>query len=269
MKFTTSKIVVILILFLITISLNAQNDTIINYFDYKGSKTIDISELFYLETITKKEDSLWITKRFKKNGQLFAYWYSKSNINKNKIGQSLTLHSNDSISSVEFYNHKNVKHGQSKAWFMNRNLNWEGRYLDGKREGAWQYYHYNGKLAAKGFYRNDSLMRAYYFDENGNKTDKPEICYRDAFFDKGMREFQKNMKKMPKNLKEIVRGKVIINFTVHIDGSIQEVILGGISLSEDLENQFISFFKNIKGWQTAIHLGRKIPSNMKIPITFL
>lgn len=256
-------------LLLATLNLYAQNDTIINYLDYRGSKTNDISELFYLETITKNGDSLWITKRFNVKGKLFAYWYTKTSDYNNKIGQSITLDSNDSISSLEFYNQKSLKHGQSKGWFNNRKLNWEGRYVDGKREGAWQYYHYNGKLALKGFFKNDSLIRAYHFDENGVKINKPETFERNAFFDKGMREFQKNIKKIPQNLKDIIRGKVIFIFTIQTDGSIQDVMFSRISLSEDLENQLIHFLKSIKGWQPAIHLGRKIPLKMKIPITFL
>ncbi|MGC6285922.1 MAG: hypothetical protein ACON4X_09745, partial [Polaribacter sp.] len=86
-----------LVLFLMCLSIEAQNDTIVNFLNRKGLPTQDKSEAAGYQAIIKRNDSLYKVMRFQLNGKLFAYWFSTSVDAKNKIGQSVTVDNNDSI----------------------------------------------------------------------------------------------------------------------------------------------------------------------------
>ena len=124
-----------LVFFFACLTVEAQNDTIVNFLNRKGLSTKDQSEAIGYQAIIKRSDSLYKVMRFQLNGKLFAYWFSTSTDVKNKIGQSVTVDKNDSIATVDFYGKNGLKNGKSEGWFDNRNKNFVGRYVNGKKEG--------------------------------------------------------------------------------------------------------------------------------------
>ena len=152
-----------------------QKKSNIHFFNNKGEK-VSLKDAIYSETTTKINDTLWEIKRFRKNGSLFNISFSKTENDKKLIGQSISYNIKDSISSILYYNIEGQKHGRFFKWFINRNKSSEGLFQKNKKEGVWKYYHFNGNLAARGVYKNDSIVKADYFDEDG-KIDSSSNSY--------------------------------------------------------------------------------------------
>lgn len=245
----------------------SQKDSIFNYLDKKGKITTDFSEAKYFETIVRQNDTLWMTKQYRESGKLKSYWFSNSSDNSKKIGQFVAYKKNDSVEGFQFYNKYGVLQGKAMRWFDNGNKNFEGNYINGKKEGAWLYYHYNGILATKAFFKNDSIMKAYYFDETGNKINTPKITSRKSFFDNGKRSFQEEVKRIFNNVNYQINGKFEISFIVNVDGTIHDVEFS-VKIPSDLKRNLIKSFENLKGWNPPIHKGRFAPISITVPMNF-
>ena len=64
-----------------------------------------------------------------------------------------------------------LRHGLSRAWHPNGQLQWEGRYDYDKKVGHFKYWHTNGQLAAEGNYKNDDYDGQWlWWHENGQKA---------------------------------------------------------------------------------------------------
>ena len=258
------------LLFLLLISFNSfsQKDSIINYFDRKGKITADKSKIRFFEIITKSTGSKWLTKRYRKNGKQFAYWYTKDKARKTKTGESVTYHKSGKIASIAYYNSEGKKQGAYKSWFNNTEKNIQGIYLNDQKAGVWKYYHYNGKLASKKIYKNDSLLRSSYYNDKGIEINHDKkLCLAPAKFKGGHKAFSVKIKELYPKLGYKIKGKLFVNITVNVYGKITDVTIDE-ELSEDLKNKIITFFENIKGWSPATEVHRKVPFNFSIPLKF-
>lgn len=250
-------------------SQEVEKDSIMSFFDKKGEVTTDKNEARTFEILTKVNDTLWLGRRFRRNGKLFHYIHYKSKDKKIKVGQSINYNKKGQTISKAFFNNKGEKHGKVQSWFGNGNKSIEGIYLKGKREGVWKLYHYNNILAARGVFKNDSLIRATFFDTDGNKM---QYTYTDfeikkPTFSGGIENYREKLKPLVKNIDYKINGKVNVNYTIHIDGTIKDVTIDE-NLPKKLQQQIIKYFENIKGWSSASHLNRKIPMNYSQPLTF-
>lgn len=64
-----------------------------------------------------------------------------------------------------------MRHGISRAWYPNGQLQWEGQYEYGERAGHFKYWHTNGQLAAEGKYKHDQFDGPWlWWHENGQKA---------------------------------------------------------------------------------------------------
>lgn len=265
MKFKLS-----LVSFFICFQLCSQNEITTNFINKKGQKTTNFSEAILFENISKVNDSLWLIKRFRKNGKVHSYWHSKTRDSKNKIGQSVLYDTKDSISALFFYNQKSLKHGKSTSWFSNRNKNSEGRYVNGKKEGIWNYYHYNGKLAARQYFKNDSLLKINYFDELGEKKEGiGNYSDKKAVFKGGIKKFHQQLYKISKRIKTNSKGVITVDFIVNVYGNIEVVQLyETMPVSTALKKEITFLFESIKGWKPAENMGRKIAKYNSIALNF-
>ncbi len=263
------------ILFFFSISTYCQKDTVIQYITYKGLPTKKLSNAHYYRVQTKESDSLYKMMQFKKSGKLMWVGYSTTPDRKNsKIGQMIDFDRNDSIQSIRFFNKQGQIHGKVQAWFDNRKKNYEGRYINGKREGLWRYYHYNGRVAQQGFFKNDSLVKAAYFDEEGNKMPSCMECRDKVEFKGGMNKFRRDFRKLMKRVAEDIskriksryQFKILISFIIDIDGKVRYV---EVDDTLPLQNRLtiINGIKNMEGWQPKIVNNRKVPSYFRIPVT--
>lgn len=263
-----------LVLFLMCLSIEAQNDTIVNFLNRKGLPTQDKSEAAGYQAIIKRNDSLYKVMRFQLNGKLFAYWFSTSVDAKNKIGQSVTVDNNDSIATVDFYGKNGLKNGKSEGWFDNRNRNFVGRYVNGKKEGLWRFYHYNGKIAKQAFYRNDQFVKGAYFDEDGNKMETPLEDRPEALFKGGRTAYDKEIKNIKNRIKKTLGRKyrtkytfqMRMSYTVGVDGKIKDVTIVD-EVPEDVKSLVVNNVRNISGWVPRVINNRKLPAVISNAIT--
>lgn len=247
----------------------SQKDTIINYYNDKLEKsTIKPNSIRIIETIVKQNDTLFKFSRFKPNGKLATLWYSKTIDSQSKVGQFVTFDKNDSISSIKFFNQQGLKTGKSKGWFYNRKPSFEGYYKNDKREGIWKYYHFNGKIAARGFFKDDALIKSYYIDEEGNTTKAPEdCCSKSARFNGGIEMFRRKLKKFSRKLDYKLKGNLIVDYTIDIQGNITNVDIFG-SIPFNVKTKLINHFESIKGWKPAVHLNRRVPTHYIMNLKF-
>jgi len=245
----------------------SQKDTIVQFLDRNGKIIKNASEANYYQTIIKRTDTLYKVSRYRKNGKLFAYWFTQSKNLKDKIGQSVLIDYNDSISSISYYNSLGKKHGKSTGWFDNRNKNFEGRFINGKKEGLWRYYHYNGKIAQQGFFKNDSVVKASYFDDKGNKMKKSLPCMEEIKFKGGMLNFYRKIRKLSSKVTRKIEGKIILTLLITTEGNVQFIDNFGY-IPMELKDQVITHIEAIKGFFPKVLNNRKIPSLITLPINF-
>mgnify|MGYP000386223278 FL=1 len=260
----------LLLLFILFIAVQgySQKDSIINFLGRKGKVIKNKEKVRFFEIITKKSDSLWLTKRYRRNGKQVASWFTKDKERKNKIGESKTFNGSGKLSSIVYYNLKGNKTGRYRSWFDNTAKNIEGIYIDGSKEGVWKYYHYNGVLASRKIYKKDSLLKSSYYNEKGVKIKHDKsLCLAEASFKGGSNAFYQKVKKLYPKLGYKVKGVIYVDFTIDIYGNIRNVIVNE-NVTPDLKNKIITFFEKIKGWSPAIQVHRKIPFNISIPLKF-
>ena len=144
------KVILIFTVLFITINCYSQ-DSIVNFLDGKG-KIVDKKNALEIETIVRK-DTLWKVTNYYRNGKIKKYGHFKTKSKENPIGEFITFNRKSKIITVTFYNLNGKKNGRHRTWFDNGNVNSIGIYLDGKREGKWKYYHYNGNEACRQYYK--------------------------------------------------------------------------------------------------------------------
>ena len=157
-------------LLILTVSLitsTYSQDSIVNYLDSKGH-IVEKEYATQIETIVKK-DTLWQVTNYFGNGKVKKFWHFKNKDKKQPIGEFITYHRNGQVSSLLYYNNQGKKNGRCQKWFSNGQLNANGIYLNDKKEGAWKYYHYNGIEASRLYYKNDSILKAIIFDDEGKQ----------------------------------------------------------------------------------------------------
>ncbi|TYA71557.1 hypothetical protein [Seonamhaeicola marinus] len=251
----------------------AQKDSIIKYYDI-NNKIINDNELVKnearkIEILTKEDDSLWMVRIYRRNGKLIRYGHFKSKNKKVPVGEFISYNRKDSISGILYYNSKGLKHGKTKTWFSNRNRKSEGIYLENKKEGVWKHYHYDGSVAVKSVFKNDSLLMRTFYNEEGDI-----INYRgtDKFFKPkfkgGKNKFNRIVGKVLDKIDYNLDGTVHVNFTVDISGNIINVEVENKELPSSVINNLTAHFEGIKGWQPALHLNRKLPYDFSIPLKF-
>jgi antitoxin component YwqK of YwqJK toxin-antitoxin module len=205
---------------------------------------------------------------YRRNNQLASYWYSKTRYSKNKIGKKVSYDLNDSISIILNYNNKGEKHGKFSAWFDNRNKSDEGRYLSGKKEGLWRSYFYGGEIAAKSFFKNDSLITEKFYDQNGNEKQlKEKCCEKKPQFKGGLKKYKKIAQKFLDRKKYKIQGTVTVDYTISVTGDLTNVRIYDI-LPDNIDDKIITFFKQIKGWNPACNKGRAVPIQHSFKLIF-
>ncbi len=263
------KKVLLLLILLMSLKGHSQKDSIVNYLDKKGKITKDKEIARSFEIITKKSDSLWFVRKFRRSGKLYNYTYYKSKDKKNKIGESVNFNKHGKMTSLLYYNNKGEKHGKETRWFDNGNKNIEALYLKGDKEGVWKLYHYNGTIASRGVFKKDSLLKSTFYNLQGNKIDfeYDDFKTKKPKFKGGNKKYIDKLKKLIRNIDFKVKGKVNVYYVIDTKGRIKDVTIDE-ELPTKLKKQIITFFENIEGWIPATHLNRKIPFNFSQPLNF-
>ena len=241
----------------------SQDKSIFEYYSLKGSK-VDSEKAFFIEKLTQIGDSLWEIKRFRKSGKLINVRFSLTKKKKQFIGQSITYNDKDSISAIMFFNKKGEKHGRYLSWFDDQSKSIEGIFQHNKKEGLWKYYHSNGKIASRGIYKNDSIIRGTYFDEQGNKIPHNlDHCKKEMSFLNGKQKFHDKLQYIVYDLKSLQGKKIHVNFMVNANGDITNVYTDEL-LPINITNKIVNYFEGIKGFSPAIKNHRRVATKSSI-----
>ena len=103
-----------------------------HFYDYNW-KVCDVSTASFLTTFEKKGD-LWEREDF--------YIHTRSS------------QMQGSYKDTSF----KVPHGLFNYYYYNKNLQYTGKYIDGKKEGLWLSYHLNTMMSDSSFYKNNQVI---------------------------------------------------------------------------------------------------------------
>lgn len=263
------------LLFTILISMKSfsQKDSIVNYLDKKGEITKNKTKARFIETIVKK-DSVWLVTQFYRNGKVSRRGFYNDRKKKKPIGQFFSFFRDGKLKSEWNYNTDSKLEGVNKYWFGNGNLDRIGYNQNDKRIGIWKYYHVNGKDALRQYFTEGKLVKNVFYDSNGEKLNQEKELiefqkpkFRGGDFDGFYKEIKELHNKMSFQKDSNINGYVYINFIVGEDGNVRDVNVNS-KIPAELENFIIKYFQEVKGWEPAIHMNRKVPFNINVPINF-
>jgi antitoxin component YwqK of YwqJK toxin-antitoxin module len=255
-------------IFFICFPMFSQNDSIVNFFDNNNKVVTDKSKAKTFEILTKQSDSLWLSRKYKRNGKLYYYQHYNSLKKKLKIGQSVVYNRHGKMVRLSYYNKAGLEHGEYKSWFDNGNLNAQGKLYNGNKEGLFTIYHYNGVLAGKAIFKKDKVIREIYYNTQEEVTNiKDVICKKKPLFKGGIGKYRKELNKLKYVLNYKIDGDVYVNFVIDVNGAIRDVTIDE-TIPKKLYKQIVDFFESIEGWSPAIDRNRKIPYNYTQKIIF-
>jgi len=235
----------ILILFIITTTLNAQNTP--NYIANDSeliASTIDVTTIKTVKFTESKPDSR-IKKVYYESGQLKS--------------------ENHFVSST-------IKrfHGKQTYWNENGKISSEVNFKNGKKEGSAKYYWENSQLKRHDVYENGVLRNGKCWDKKGKKIKYTKYNSPPEFLGgkKALATyFSKNLQYPTKSRNASCRGKVIVGLKIEKDGTISNVsVVKGVNLVLNTEAKRV--VNNMPNWKPALINGVVTTSEISIPIVF-
>jgi antitoxin component YwqK of YwqJK toxin-antitoxin module len=187
-----------------------------------------------------------------------------------KIGVCLSWHRNGFPSDSSVWNSDGS--GVEVSWFDNGSPSSAGRYIDWKvPNGKWQFFRKNGKLSAIETYDHGKIIKAEYYDENGQLTDFHEPDS-DADFPGGMAGWHKYIDKhiyFPNQYK-FTNGDeaiVVISGVVDEDGNMTDVQVL-VPFHKDFDKIILDAVKKSPKWLPAVQHNRNVKYRIKQEVTF-
>ncbi len=215
--------------------------------------------------INGKKEGLWISYHF--NGMI-----SDSSVYHNGAvtGTRMGWHSNGFISdSAEYSNDGKAVY---VSWFDNGSVSSAGRLVGKLKDGPWQFFHNNGRLAAMEKYRVGDLLSRIYYDENGIQLTDTTSKDKDAVFavnEAKWRTFLKNNLEFPHdvNLVNTDRITIVLSVTISEEGNVEDVYIE-TPFDPLFDNEALRVMKKSPKWIPAIDHNRRIKTYIRQPISF-
>jgi antitoxin component YwqK of YwqJK toxin-antitoxin module len=77
------------------------------------------------------------------------------------------------LDSVNIMINQYNEHGLKEGYWSNGNLWYKGVFINGLKDGDWEFYHPNGKLWGKGYFVNDKFHDYWeWYTDSGNLIEK-------------------------------------------------------------------------------------------------
>lgn len=172
----------------------------------------------------------------------------------------------DSISRVNDSTYVHI------GWFEDGNISYAGYIINEKQNGKWQYFHHNGQLSALETYTNGKLVKAEYFDEQGQSLKDTSNVNHAATIKGGQSAWTQYLGKnlyWPNGLKFTTPASVTVGVSFWVDENGQvsdaEVYLPFHNSFDKIALQII---KNSPKWLPAISHNRAVKVQRKQPIIF-
>lgn len=255
---------------------------------------------FYLSTKKSQMKGLYKDSALKIKNGWFRYFYvnqfvsSQGNyVNGKKDGLWLSYHFNGIMKDSAFYNagqptmiigwHSNGFMSDSsvygndgaaihKYWFDNGQPSHTGQSSGTNKEGNWQYFHKNGKIAAIEEYKANDLVSRVYYNELGQQLSDTENKDRPASFKGGpkkWRSFLLNNLDFLDGVKLVNTYFVTVVLALTIDeaGNITDVYVD-VPVSPKFDEQALKVIKRSPAWIPAVDHNRNIKYYTRQSITF-
>jgi antitoxin component YwqK of YwqJK toxin-antitoxin module len=215
-------------------------------------------------------------------------------INNKKEGVCLSYHSNGIISdSALFKNgkvvdkrfqwHRNGMMSDSISrindstyvhigWFEDGNISYAGYEVNEKQNGKWQYFHHNGQVSALETYTHGKLVKAEYFDEQGQALKDTSMVNREVTFKGGQAAWTKYLGKnlyWPEGLKFTTPASVTVGVSFWVDenGKVSDAEVY-LPFHSSFDKIALKTIKNSPDWLPAISHNRKVRVQRRQPVIF-
>jgi antitoxin component YwqK of YwqJK toxin-antitoxin module len=158
------------------------------------------------------------------------------------------------------------------SWYDNGLPSAAGHTLNDKLQGPWQYFHINGKIAAKETYDSGRLVSRAYYNERGIIEPDTSSKDRSPDFDGGDKAWRKFVDKtlyFPKRVEIGNTDKIVIVISAVIDeeGNVTNPVVE-IPFEETFDAIALALFKKSPKWLPAIRHNRTVKEKVTLPVSF-
>ena len=163
-----------------------------------------------------------------------------------------------------------ITHGYSVG-YLGKTKGSEGSYVNGKQEGTWKYYHWDGNVSGVVNYKNGQKSGEEYFKPDGQKeTDLTKTERLPSFpgGNKALGDFLIRTLKYPQPAKDRkVSGQVKVGFTVSTTGELQDIrVISGPD--DDLNKEALRVVRWMPQWTPGVQYNRPVKVAYVLPVNF-
>jgi len=151
---------------------------------------------------------------------------------------------------------KGIKHGKCLEYYEGGKIWYQTEYKDGIKHGNFISFHPNGKMKRQDFYRNDTLISGWNYDESGKRL-KPYPFEVEPEPQKGQEAFLEEIGKQVKLTEEENEDVITVDveFWITRDGSIRatEARSENAEAAKMVEKAFL----NLHSWKSGLRDGER------------
>lgn len=263
----TNKTPFFLLIFLISISSFAQNDTIVDYIDKAKSKFVEKDEAYFIRKITEKNKNYQVL-YYLMNGNLVSdETFSDEKLNY-QVGNHTFYHDNGKLQLTKKYNDQSQLNGEFQTFYEDGSANFGGVYKNGKKDGVWNYHYTNGNKIAMLVYEEGEVKDYSLWNRDGTEKKEKLILERRPKYKGGQKAMANFIRKnlAPRFKKSEFKGRLILSFTVNKEGRPEAIKIHPKNLSEDDVKSIHAFFAEMPNWEPGIQLNRKVKVKYTLPV---
>ncbi|RFM27779.1 energy transducer TonB [Deminuibacter soli] len=162
--------------------------------------------------------------------------------------------------------------GIAVAWFNNGSPSFAGRYSAGeKKNGKWQFFHNNGKVAAFEWYQDGVLVNKQYFDEQSNPMDTTSHDH-EANFPGGIKAWQKYLYKhvyfpTQYQLVNADQAVVVVDADIDEDGNVSNAEVSA-PFHPEFDIIALDAVRKSPKWLPAVQHNRRVRTRVRQPVYF-
>jgi antitoxin component YwqK of YwqJK toxin-antitoxin module len=158
------------------------------------------------------------------------------------------------------------------GWFEDGNISHAGYVVHEEQNGKWQYFHHNGQVSALETYAKGKLLKAEYFDEQGNPLKDTSNVNRKATIKGGQAAWTKYLEKSlywPEGLTFTTPASVTVGVSFWVDekGQITDVEVY-LPFHNSFDKIALATIKNSPKWLPAISHNRAVRVKRMQPVVF-
>ena len=157
------------------------------------------------------------------------------------------------------------------VYYHGKTMDHEGRYLNGKRDGVWKYYHQDGNISGVIINKDNQVVSAQYFKPSGEKETDPKKIEQLPSYPGGMNAMaeyiSRNVRYPQQSRKDRITGQVKVGFTISATGEIMDIaVLSGVN--DELNHEAIRAVRSMPNWIPGVQFNRPVKVRYTLPINF-